>query len=86
MLAQPPVQERTAPRKAVNLSLSDDIVKRARSLTPNLSRTVEALLTDFVQREEANRRSEDEKLEAVIDAWNAFHAEHGSLSDEFSTL
>ena len=49
-------------RQAVNLSLPVDLVARARACTRNLSGTVEDLLADYVAREEARRREEDERL------------------------
>jgi antitoxin CcdA len=47
--------DRDAPRRAVNLSLNEDLVTRARRLTGNLSATVESLLADFVEREHEQR-------------------------------
>ena len=78
--------DRSAPRRAVNLSLNEDLVARAKRSTRNLSATVEELLAGYVQQEQARRRAEDEKLDEVISALNAFHERHGFLSDEFSTL
>ena len=77
---------RNAPRRAVNLSLNEDLVARAKKSTRNLSATVEKLLADHLQQEQARRRAEDETLDEVISALNAFHERHGFLSDEFSTL
>lgn len=78
--------DRTAPRRAVSLLLNEDLVARARSLTRNLSATVEDLLYAYVRQEQARRRAEDAKLAEVISALNAFHEQHGFLSDEFSEL
>jgi antitoxin CcdA len=81
-----PPYNRDAARKPVNLSLNEDLVARARGLTRNLSGKVEELLADFVQAEIARKRAEDEELEAIIDALNAVHEEHGFLSDEFPSF
>ena len=78
--------DRNGTRRAVNLSLNEDIVARAKKTTRNLSATVEELLAGYVQQEQARRRAEDETLDEVISALNAFHERHGFLSDEFSTL
>ena len=78
--------DRNAPRRAVSLSLNEDLVARAKKTSRNLSATVEELLAGYVHREQARRRAEDEKLDEVISALNAFHERHGFLSDEFSTL
>jgi antitoxin CcdA len=78
--------DRTAPRKAVNLSLNEDLVRRARELTRSLSGTVEDLLGDFITREVARRTAEDARVSRLLQAVDRFHAEHGLLSDEFSVL
>jgi antitoxin CcdA len=78
--------DRTAPKRAINVSLNDDLVRQARLYTRNLSGTLEDLLQDFVERERARRRAEDVAVNQVIDGLNAFHLTHGLLSDEFSSL
>ena len=78
--------DRTASKRAINVTLNDDLVRQARRYTRNLSGTLEDLLGDFITRERARRRDEDAVLDRVIGALNAFHAEHGLLSDEFSGL
>ena len=78
--------DRNAQRRPVNLSLNEDLVAQAKKTTRNLSATVEKLLADHLKQEQARRRAEDEKLDEVISALNAFHERHGFLSDEFSTL
>ena len=74
----------SARRKPVNLSLNEQLVARARRITPNLSGTVEALLTQFVQEADAKRRADDALLDQVIAALNAHHEEHGFLSEKFN--
>ena len=78
--------DRTASKRAINVSLNDDLVRQAKLYTRNLSGTLEDLLDDFVTRERARGRDEDAALDRVIGALNAFHAEHGLLSDDFSSL
>ncbi len=78
--------DRTAPKRAINVSLNDDLVRQARAYTRNLSGTIEDLLADFVAREQDRRRAEDAAVDRVIESFNAFHRQHGLLSDEFSTL
>jgi len=77
---------RNAARRAVNLSINEDLLFRAKQITKNLSATVEELLAGYLQQEHARRREEDEALEQVIAALNAFNERHGFLSDEFSNL
>ena len=78
--------DRLAPKRAINVSLNDDLVRQARLYTRNLSGTLEDLLGDFVERERARRRDEDRALNQVMDGFSALHREHGLLSDEFSAL
>lgn len=78
--------DRTAPKRAINVSLNDDLVRQARLYTRNLSGTLEDLLDGFVTQERARRRDEDAALDKVVAAFSAFHSDHGLLSDEFSAL
>jgi antitoxin CcdA len=78
--------DRNAAKRAVNVSLNEDLVRQAKALTRNLSGTLESLLHEFVMNETSRRRAEDEALEQLIDESNAFHKQHGWLSDEFSDL
>ena len=78
--------DRLAPKRAINVSLNDDLVRQARVYTRNLSGTLEDLLGDFVERERARRRDEDAALDQVLEAFSAFHRERGLLSDEFSAI
>jgi antitoxin CcdA len=73
-------------KRAINLSLNNELVEQARRYTGNLSGTLEVLLEEFVAREEARRRAEDAALDRVVAAFGEFHARHGLLSDEFSGL
>ena len=75
-----------AVKKAVNLSLNEDLVARARRLTDNLSAEVEALLAEFVARHAQLREAEAERLRRSAAAWNDYDERHGSFADEFSTL
>ena len=78
--------DRTAQKRPINVSLNEDLVRQARLFTRNLSGTLEDLLRDFVAHERVRRLAEDAAVDQVIDAVNAFHREHGLLSDEFSAL
>lgn len=78
--------DRTASKRAINVSINDDLIRQAKLYTRNLSGTLEFLLQDFVVRERARRRDEDAALDQVIMTFNRLHAEHGLLSDEFSDL
>jgi post-segregation antitoxin (ccd killing protein) len=80
------IYDLAARKRPVNLTLNEDLVNRAKGIADNLSAVVESLLADYVARED---RARNEKLLAVRSAvakWNKFAAEHGSFSDEHSTL
>ncbi len=78
--------DRAAAKRPVNMTLNDDLVRRARRFTPNLSETVEALLADYVAAAEASEVHLDQQIADYIRASDAFSAEYGSLTDEFPTL
>jgi antitoxin CcdA len=74
-----PVCDPKAPRKAVNVSINSDLLRQARELKINLSKTLETQL-EQVLREERARRWQEENREA-IEAHNRFVEEHGVFSD-----
>jgi antitoxin CcdA len=78
--------ERAAPKRPVNMTLNEDLVRRARGITSNLSETVETLLAAFVDQAEAKDASLQQQIEDHIAADAAFVAKYGSIADEFSTL
>jgi antitoxin CcdA len=78
--------DRTAPKRAVNMTLNEDLVRRAHGLTPNLSETVESLLAAYVENAEAQASQREQQIAAHIAASDAFVANHGSLADDFGNL
>lgn len=76
----------TISRRPVNLSLNPDIVSRARGLTSNLSATVEALLTGFVEAEEQRAREADRDLASVLAALDELHEQTGLLSEAIGQI
>jgi len=75
-----------ARKRPVNLTLNEDLVLQARKITTNLSGVVESLLTEFVEHERQRHQAKTKTLATTIATWNDFNAEHGSFSDEHSTL
>ena len=75
-----------ARKRPVNLTLNEDLVKRAKGIADNLSGVVESLLADYVAREDRERIEKSQAVRAAVVKWNEFAAEHGSFSDEHSTL
>jgi len=77
----------TASRKRpVNLTLSEDLVNQAKSLTDNLSGVVESLLSDYVSREQRERLRKSKTVEATVASWNEFNSRFDSIADEYTTL
>ena len=77
---------RDARKRAVNLTLSEDLVQEAKVMTDNLSGVVESLLSEFVVQERKQRLAKAKALEATILMWNEFNANSGSIADEYSSL
>lgn len=75
-----------ARKRAVNLSLSEDLVVQVRGLTNNLSGIVESLLADYVEQDRLRRLAKATTTQTTIDMWNGFNAKHGSFADEYSSL
>ena len=75
-----------ARKRPVNLTLNEDLVLQARTMTNNLSGVVESLLRDFVERTRQQRLAEAQALEATIATWNDFGSKIASFADEHSTL
>jgi post-segregation antitoxin (ccd killing protein) len=73
-------------KRPVNLTLSEDLVSQAKSLTDNLSGVVELLLSEFVNRERRERLKKSKAVEATALAWNRFNSKSGSIADEYSSL
>jgi post-segregation antitoxin (ccd killing protein) len=73
-------------KKAVNLTLREDLVISARACIPNLSATVELLLTEHLANRQAAKDARMKQLEESLGAWNRFNESHPSLADEHSTL
>lgn len=73
------------PKKPVNMTLSEDLVREARGLTDNLSETVERLLAGFVETERRNSIERQQRVDATIAMLNELYDRHGGL-EEFSQL
>ena len=73
-------------KRPFNLLLNEENVQQARNFTNNLSATVDSLLAEYVTKQNEALRSKQQQGDAVAEAWNQFHATHGSFADEYSTL
>ena len=77
---------RTARKRPVNLTLSEDLVEQVKGVTDNLSGVVESLLADFLSKEREHRSSIAEQARATAAVWNHFGERNGSFADDHSTL
>ena len=75
-----------ARKRAVNLSLNEDLLEHVREVTPNLSGVVESLLAEYLVRERQRRSAQAKVVESTVALWNQFADDHGSFADEHSTL
>ena len=75
-----------ARKRPVNLTLNEDLVTQAKSMTDNLSGVVESLLAEFVARESRERLAKTQAVEAAVAVWNRFNSDSGSIADEYSSL
>jgi antitoxin CcdA len=73
-------------KRPVNLTLSEDVVASAKQYSSNLSATVEALLTEFTQRQQQAAAERQQLARECAGEWNAVHDAVGSFADEHSTL
>ena len=81
-----PHYDASARKRAVNLTLNEDLVAHARDLTDNLSGVVEQLLADFVERSGQDLQQRRQAILQAVEAWNAHGAKYGSVADEYSPL
>ena len=75
-----------ARKRPVNLTLNEDLVSQAKSLTDNLSGVVESLLSGYVAKARDERLAKLKAVEATVKVWNDFNAKSGSIADEYSSL
>jgi post-segregation antitoxin (ccd killing protein) len=75
-----------ARKRPVNLTLNEDLVAQARSMTDNLSEVIESLLAEFLIMEKRRRAAESQAVQATVETWNRFAEKHGSFADQHSTL
>jgi len=75
-----------ARKRAVNLTLNEDLLAHVREVTENLSGVVESLLAEYLLRERERRAAQVKVVESTVALWNQFGEDHGSFSDDHSTL
>ncbi|MCA0318663.1 MAG: type II toxin-antitoxin system CcdA family antitoxin [Proteobacteria bacterium] len=75
-----PHRRASAPKRAVNLSLSAALVDEAKAQGLNLSQFVEEKLSEAVSAERARRWKEENR--AAIEAQNEFNRKHGFWAED----
>ena len=75
-----------ARKRAVNLTLNEDLLGQVREVTDNLSSVVEGLLAEYLARKRQERAAKVKVVESTVAVWNQFADDHGSFADEHSTL
>jgi len=75
-----------AKKRAVNLTLNEDLLANVREVAPNLSSVVESLLADYLMRERQRRAAQAKIVESTVALWNKFADDQGSFADDHSTL
>jgi antitoxin CcdA len=75
-----------ARKRAVNLTLNEDLLAHVREVTDNLSSVVESLLAEYLARKRQERAARVKVVESTVAMWNRFADENGSFADDHSTL
>ena len=74
-----PSFDKSARKRATNLSVNEDLLRQARALGVNLSQAFEQKLEELVRAAKAERWAEENR--EAIEAYNKFVEEHGVWSD-----
>ena len=75
-----------ARKRAVNLTLNEDLLAHVRGVTSNLSGVVESLLAEYLFRERQRRAAQAKVVESTVALWNQFAEDSGSFANDHSTL
>ena len=73
------VYDDTAPKKATNLSINSDLLRKARELDINLSSALEQALEQIVKRRLCEQWLEENR--AAIESYNEYVDQKGVFSD-----
>jgi antitoxin CcdA len=74
-----PAYDKSARKRATNLSVNEDLLRQARELGVNLSQALEQKLEELVRAAKAERWYEENR--EAVDAYNRWVEEHGLWSD-----
>jgi len=76
--------DKSAPKRATNLSINSDLLAKSRALKINLSATLEQALNGQLAEVEAQKWLKENKN--AINAYNEFVDEHGCFGDEYRSF
>ncbi len=76
--------DQDAPKRATNLSINSDLLKRARNMNVNLSATLEKALEAKLAEGEAEQWQRENSN--AIKAYNDAISEHGCFAEEYRTF
>jgi len=80
----PQLYDYKAPKKAINLSVNSDLLKKTKALGINLSATLELALKEKLAKSEAKKWLDENKK--AISAYNDFVDEQGNFGDEYRSF
>jgi antitoxin CcdA len=66
-----------ARKRAVNLTLNEDLLAHVREVTENLASVVESLLAEYLGKERQRRAAQAKIVESTVALWNQFGDENG---------
>jgi antitoxin CcdA len=72
-----------APKKRLNVTVNEDLVRVVQTLTGNLSGTIEDLLADFVKAKRREKQDNEEHWKRVHACFNEFYEKYGSPGDDY---
>lgn len=81
-----PSHKPMARKRRITLTLNEDLITQAKSLTESLSGLVEALLAEFIEVHQQASLAEKKALAVNIATWNKFGDTVGSFANKYSTL
>ncbi len=81
-----PSAPRSTHKRAVNLTLSESLVDQTKLYSNNLSATVEALLTNYVNEQSKISQQKIQAAQRLSTQWNLINDQIGSFADEYSNL
>ncbi|MCF8210979.1 MAG: type II toxin-antitoxin system CcdA family antitoxin [Rhodoferax sp.] len=73
-------------KRSVNLTLRVDVVDQVRSISDNLSATVESLLVAYIDQQKQTPTLRQKVAMQSTQTWNDFNRDVGSFADEYVTL